>query len=373
MNRGKTIAMAGLGGVGSYLAPLLPRFPLVQRVLLADHDRYGPENLPHQAIGPADVGQNKAEAQAIKLRAIRADLAVLAMPRRIENVPLGLLDCDLLISAVDSRRVRVAMNQLSLKLGSTLLDIGVNPHTGRVRVALLRPGPASACLQCTMQERDYQSMETIAPCQGAPGVAPPSRVPVALSAMASALAAQIVQEVLSDRNPPDHIGTQWVMDLATLQTRQQNLGRAPCRTCLADHHSRLQTEVVSLDDLGHLALGELFRNLGDVECLTVEGASLVQRAWCPTCGSCQSTLHLSGRVESRCLNCGGMMRSAESQASLAVDELSPEVLVLPLITLGIGHGDVLALRGASGATRHVVLRDRRCDWDVFPDRPDRAI
>ncbi len=76
---------------------------------------------------PLDIGRPKVLAQAEKLRRIRpgfghAGLDMIALQQRIEDVPRGLLKCDLIVSCLDSKAARQHVNEIAWRLkrpGST--------------------------------------------------------------------------------------------------------------------------------------------------------------------------------------------------------------------------------------------------------------
>jgi hypothetical protein len=64
-----TVTIIGCGGVASYLLPALLRTFKVNRVILHDGDTLEERNLDRQLFSSEHIGMNKAEAQAILLRA----------------------------------------------------------------------------------------------------------------------------------------------------------------------------------------------------------------------------------------------------------------------------------------------------------------
>ena len=64
-NRRKTVAVIGLGNIGSCLIGLVARMPAVGRIVLIDDDFYEPANVAQQDIAISDVGMTKVEAQRV--------------------------------------------------------------------------------------------------------------------------------------------------------------------------------------------------------------------------------------------------------------------------------------------------------------------
>ena len=124
------IVVAGCGNTGTHLLPHLARSPHISRLTLVDPDHYEIANVAVQNIDRMDVGQPKVVAQANKLQRIRpamgaSSLEVIALQERIEDVPMGLLRCDLLVSCLDSRAARQHVNQIAWRLGIPWIDCGV--------------------------------------------------------------------------------------------------------------------------------------------------------------------------------------------------------------------------------------------------------
>lgn len=83
-----TVAVCGLGGLGSHIAPALARAG-VGHLILIDHDRVDISNLHRQNYTAADVGRYKTEALADRLAAIAPYTSVTLHTRRLteENLP----------------------------------------------------------------------------------------------------------------------------------------------------------------------------------------------------------------------------------------------------------------------------------------------
>ena len=99
---GSTVALCGLGGLGSNIAVLLARAG-VGRLILIDFDRVDVSNLHRQQYLAAQVGQLKAEALAENLRGIASYLRLTAHAVRITPDNLGdlLRDADIICEAFD--------------------------------------------------------------------------------------------------------------------------------------------------------------------------------------------------------------------------------------------------------------------------------
>ena len=125
------LVIAGAGGnTGSHLLPHLARMPEISRLTLADPEYYESANLAVQCIDSVDVDRPKVTTQAEKLRRIRPGLGdtglqVVAMQQRIEDVPRGLLNCDLIVSCLDSKAARQHVNEIAWRLKKPWIDCGI--------------------------------------------------------------------------------------------------------------------------------------------------------------------------------------------------------------------------------------------------------
>ena len=88
---GPSIAVIGLGNIGSQVVPLLPGIADVRQVILIDPDRYSASNLGKQRIAAKHVDQLKVKIQGRALRALAPDIAVDTYPCRVEAMPPGRL------------------------------------------------------------------------------------------------------------------------------------------------------------------------------------------------------------------------------------------------------------------------------------------
>lgn len=98
----KTVAVAGLGGLGSNVAISLVRSG-VGRLILADHDLVELSNLNRQSYFLADVGKRKTDALVRYLNDINPELILTAHWITLTRMNIGEIfkEADLLIEAFD--------------------------------------------------------------------------------------------------------------------------------------------------------------------------------------------------------------------------------------------------------------------------------
>ena len=116
---GQHVVVIGAGSTGSHALPEIARLPGVGRISVVESSAYEWANLPSQHIDRLDVGKPKAEAQAQKLRLIKPQLQVRPMVCRIEDVPLALLDGDVIVVCVDAKLPRQRANEIACSLSKT--------------------------------------------------------------------------------------------------------------------------------------------------------------------------------------------------------------------------------------------------------------
>ena len=116
---GKTVHVWGCGGLGSWMAEFIARAGAVHMVV-CDPGSVGGGLLVRQNYTEDDIGLKKAEALAVRLRALRYGLTVEAAPWPVPVVAGdGLLpECDVIIDAT-----------VSIAIGA-LLDIGARSRVG---------------------------------------------------------------------------------------------------------------------------------------------------------------------------------------------------------------------------------------------------
>lgn len=105
-----TVAVCGLGGLGSNISVSLARAG-IGRLILIDHDRVDLTNLHRQQYAPAQIGLPKAEALAHSLRQIApyTELEVHALRLTEQNAPLLLRDADIVCEAFDSAEAKAML------------------------------------------------------------------------------------------------------------------------------------------------------------------------------------------------------------------------------------------------------------------------
>ncbi|WIA43736.1 hypothetical protein OEZ86_010162 [Tetradesmus obliquus] len=157
--RTKTVAVVGVGGVGSVAAEMLTRCG-VGRLLLYDYDKVELANMNRLFFRPEQCGMTKTDAAAQTLRHINPDVAIESFTMNITTVDgfdqfkasvthpeSGTSRVDLILSCVDNYEARITINQVCLELQQTWMESGVSEDAVSGHIQTLIPGE-TACFQC---------------------------------------------------------------------------------------------------------------------------------------------------------------------------------------------------------------------------------
>lgn len=357
-----TIVVIGAGGnIGSHLVPHLGRMPGVGRVFLIDRDIYKDRNRLSQDITPDDVGKPKAMVQARRLQVMNPDLQVEWFVGSVEALPLGQLNCDLILTGLDSREARRIVNQKAWRLGVPWIDAGVEGSDLLARVAVVVPGPHAPCLECKWDNRDYAALDKTYSCQGTRSTPTPTHAPSSLGALAASLQAMECQKWLSGKRNQMAVGREIVLNAGWHKHYDTILGKN--LECRFDHEiwpiTALQIDPCDLTP------GKLFdietQRLGENSRLTlgVEGHYFTEKLSCNLCGKARTTqLHLVERIPSfrTTCSCGGkrVPTGFDLIEKLDAHHLSNQRLNQPLWRLGLRPGDVVSLESPLGKTHYMI-------------------
>jgi molybdopterin/thiamine biosynthesis adenylyltransferase len=357
-----TIVAIGAGGnIGSHLVPHLGRMPGVGRVLLVDRDIYEDRNRASQQITPNDVGKPKAMVQARRLQAMNPDLQVEGFVGSVEALPLGHLNCALILTGLDSREARRIVNQKAWRLGVPWIDAGVEGSDLLARVTFFLPSPDAPCLECKWDHRDYAALEQNFSCQGTRSTPTPTHAPSGLGALAASLQALECHKWLSGKRHQTAVSREIVIHAGWHKHFDSTLRKNPaCRF----NHGTWTINPITIDPCD-LTPEKLFaidtRRSGEKGRLTlgVEGHQFTEKLTCTRCGKALSAhLHLVERIPSFRMTCpcGGkrMPTGFDLIEQLDSHRLSDQILAQPLSRLGLRPGDVVSLESPFGKTHYMI-------------------
>jgi molybdopterin-synthase adenylyltransferase len=146
-----TAIVVGAGALGSPAAAYLAGAG-VGHIGVVDDDAVEPSNLNRQPLHYSpDVGHNKAESAAEKLRLINPDAVVDPYPVRLDgqNAEAIVMAASVVVDCSDSFETRYLVNDACCAQGVPLVEAGVLGFEGLVLA--IRPGE-SACYRCAFPD-----------------------------------------------------------------------------------------------------------------------------------------------------------------------------------------------------------------------------
>merc|ERR1719220_508634 len=152
--RDYTVAVVGVGGVGSVAAEMLTRCG-VGRLILFDYDKVEMANMNRLFFQPHQAGLSKVEAAKLTLQNINPDVEISTHNYNITTIDnfkhfSGLIEShkpDLILSCVDNFEARVAVNRACNKLNQIWIESGVAENAVSGHIQYLVPG-YTACFVC---------------------------------------------------------------------------------------------------------------------------------------------------------------------------------------------------------------------------------
>ena len=154
-----TVAIVGIGGVGSVTAEMLTRCG-IGKLILFDYDKVELANMNRLFFRPEHSGMSKVEAAERTLRDINPDVefevfnynitTVENFDHFISKVKSGGFDgksVDIVLSCVDNYEARMAVNTACNELGQTWIESGVSENAVSGHIQFITPGE-TACFAC---------------------------------------------------------------------------------------------------------------------------------------------------------------------------------------------------------------------------------
>lgn len=219
--RRATVAVVGLGGLGSASAPYLAAAG-VGRLILVDSDVVDASNLQRQLLySETDIGRDKLDCAERRLAAINSGVAIEKRRARLtaDNAREILEPCDVAVDGTDNLAARYCLNEACAALGKPLVYAAVRHWEGQVSIFDARQGPCYRCLYPDPPPADELAKS------GADGILG------ALPGAAGALqAAECVKLIASVGDPL--IGRLLLFDTLTMRFREIPIPRDPsCPVC----------------------------------------------------------------------------------------------------------------------------------------------
>ncbi len=155
---GKTVGIAGCGGLGSNCAVALARTG-VGKIVLADYDEVSEANLNRQYFFTNQVGEKKAYALQKNLFRINPEIMVIAKDLKLDanNIPEVFAHCDVIVEAFDLAEMKQMILETVLsQMPSTpiVAGVGVAGYGNNDSFRTERHGQLSVCGDFTSEVDD---------------------------------------------------------------------------------------------------------------------------------------------------------------------------------------------------------------------------
>jgi len=154
-----TVAVVGVGGVGSVTAEMLTRCG-IGKLILFDYDKVELANMNRLFFQPHQAGLSKVDAAAKTLEGINPDVVFEThnynittvenfdhFISRIKEGSLSGKSVDMVLSCVDNFEARMAINKACNELGQIWYESGVSENAVSGHIQFLKPGEF-ACFAC---------------------------------------------------------------------------------------------------------------------------------------------------------------------------------------------------------------------------------
>ncbi|XP_063828877.1 ubiquitin-like modifier-activating enzyme 5 [Ostrinia nubilalis] len=154
-----SVAVVGVGGVGSVTAEMLTRCG-IGKLILFDYDKVELANMNRLFFQPHQAGLSKVDAAAATLQSINPDVAIDAYNYNITTVDNFQKFCDtirtgsltggpvdLVLSCVDNFEARMAINTACNELNQKWFESGVSENAVSGHIQFIVPGE-TACFAC---------------------------------------------------------------------------------------------------------------------------------------------------------------------------------------------------------------------------------
>lgn len=219
--REKSVAVVGVGGVGSVTADMLTRCG-VGKLILFDYDKVELANMNRLFYTPDQAGLSKVEAAARTLNFINPDVKILTNNYNITTVDnfdnflnaikTGGIDnnspVDLVLSCVDNFEARMAINTACNELGFNWFESGVSENAVPGHIQFIRPGD-TACFACApplvvAENIDEKTLKREGVCAAS--------LPTTMGIVAGMLVQNTLKYLLDFGEVPDYLGYNALID-----------------------------------------------------------------------------------------------------------------------------------------------------------------
>lgn len=254
--RSFTIAIVGIGGVGSVAAEMLTRCG-IGRLLLYDYDTVELANMNRLFFRPDQAGMTKTDAAVQTLEGINPDVELESYTMNITTVegferfvasltePVSGDDLEdnnkksrvnLVLSCVDNYEARMVVNQACNELGQTWMESGVSEDAVAGHVQLLIPGQL-ACFACApplvvASGIDEKTLKREGVCAAS--------LPTTMGIVAGLLIQSALKQLLGFGHVSDYLGYSALKDFFPTMTLRPNpaCSNGACRARQAEYEKQ---------------------------------------------------------------------------------------------------------------------------------------
>ncbi len=185
-----TVAVIGLGGLGSPAAMLLASMG-VGRLVLVDRDVVSATDLHREPLYRlSDVDVPKVEAAEERLKELNPDLETLSYPEPIHqgNAEEIVGQADVVVDGLDSMAARHIVNRAAVKLGKPYVFAGGIEMYGNITTIIPRETPCLECFYPVYSDEDVPRCATL-------GVHP------SITTLVAALEVEQAVEIITGKRP----------------------------------------------------------------------------------------------------------------------------------------------------------------------------
>lgn len=327
--QGKTVAILGLGNLGSQLACHLGLLGI--RMILVDRGRVEEANLATQAYSVSDIGLPKVEALRSRLLSTNPACQIQTIFTDFRHLGAAALQADLYLSCLDSLADRILLNERAWFTRTMWLDAALD-GSGRARygkVSVFDPSSNdSPCYLCpwdskALQSALYQERDRTERAGGqhqgcaswklqSEQESPPTFASSSLGGLIAAVQSMLAIELLLDKGERNLAGVELVSDFTRAPYSNREYELKKNKRCLSAHpvfdSLRRASRKASVAELIDRAESEL----NGPASLRIRGRELVLRLRCATCRSAKPIGKIAEGVQEEEANCrcGRAMRAS---------------------------------------------------------------
>lgn len=260
--RTKSIAIVGIGGVGSVTADMLTRCG-IGKLILFDYDKVELANMNRLFFTPDQAGLSKVDAAARTLQFINPDVCIIthnynittvdSFDKFLDAIKTGGLDnaspVDLVLSCVDNFEARMAINTACNELNINWFESGVSENAVSGHIQLLKPGEM-ACFACApplvvADNIDEKTLKREGVCAAS--------LPTTMGMVAGMLVQNTLKHILSFGEVSNYLGYNAMIDFFPKMSLKPNIQCSDrfCRIRQNEYNARPKVETaveVKADD-----------------------------------------------------------------------------------------------------------------------------